>query len=93
MPPQLLIALALVFVSVAALTIIVASAMLDRASPERRRLREMATAGAGAGPVGPMTLTDTTAGLTKKVSAMIPKSPKDMTKAIQPRLPTSSRGC
>jgi tight adherence protein C len=85
MPPQLLIALALVFVSVAALTIIVASAMLDRASPERRRLREMATAGAGAGPVGPMTLTNTTAGLTKKVSAMIPKSPKDMTK-LQRRL-------
>ena len=85
MPSQLLIALALVFVSVAAFTVIIASALLDRASPERRRLREMATVSAGAGPVGPMSLTDTTAAMTKKVSALIPKSPKDMTK-LQRRL-------
>jgi tight adherence protein C len=85
MSSQLLVALALVFVSVAVLTALVAYTVLARVSPERRRLRNLATAGAAAGPAGSVALTDSAGGVTKKVSAFIPKSPKDMTK-LQRRL-------
>jgi tight adherence protein C len=85
MPSQLLIALALVFASVAVLTVIVAWSVLDRVSPERRRLRDLATVGAGAGPTGPVGLTDTVKGVTKKLSTIVPKSPKEMSK-LQRRL-------
>ena len=85
MTTQMWVALALVFVSIAVLTSIVAWTVLARVSPERRRLRDLANAGAGAGPAGPVALTDSAGGMTKTVSAYIPRSPKDMTK-LQRRL-------
>ena len=53
MSSQLYVALALVFVSVAALTAIVAYVVLAWVSPERRRLRDLASPGTSAGPAGP----------------------------------------
>jgi tight adherence protein C len=85
MSSQLYVALALVFISVAALTAIVAYVVLAWVSPERRRLRDLASPGTAAGPAGPVALTDSAGRVTKSVSAFIPKSPKDMTK-LQRRL-------
>jgi len=79
MPQQLILALVIVFVGVAALTAMVASVVVARTSPERRRIRELATAGAGvAVAVGPLTLTDKPSPVVKKVQTFIPKSPKEM---------------
>ena len=45
MDQQLVFALAVTFIGVAVLTGLIASVVLARTSPERRRLREMAAAG------------------------------------------------
>lgn len=78
MPDQLLLALGLVFVCVAVLTGMVASVVLARTSPERRRIRELVTAGGPSVVAGPLTLTDRPDPVLKKVSTFIPKSPKEM---------------
>jgi tight adherence protein C len=78
MDQQLLIAVAVVFIGVAVLSGLVASLVLSRTSTERRRLREMAAAGAGAVGLGHLTLADTPDAMTKKVSTFVPKSPKEM---------------
>ena len=79
MPDQLILGLAIVFIGVAVLTAMVASVVVARTSPERRRIRELATAGAGvAVAVGPLALTDKPSAVVKKVSTFIPKSPKEM---------------
>jgi tight adherence protein C len=77
MEQQLLIAVVIVFVGVAVLSGLVASLVLARTSTERRRLREMAVAGAG-GLAGTMTLTDRPDAITRRVSTFVPKSPKEM---------------
>jgi tight adherence protein C len=73
----MIISLGLVFFGVAVLSGLVASTVLARSSPERRRLREMATAGAG-GADGPVSLTDRPDGFSKRVTSFVPKSPKEM---------------
>ena len=78
MSDQLLLALGLVFVCVAVLSGMVASVVLARTSPERRRIRELAAAGGATIAAGPLTLTDRPDPVLKKVSTFIPKSPKEM---------------
>ena len=81
MDQQLLLALVLTFVGVAVLTGLVASLVLSRRSPERRRLREMVAAtAAGGGGLGAaqLTLTDRPDAMAKRVSTFVPKSPKEM---------------
>jgi len=75
----LIISLTLVFLGVAVMTGLLASTVLARSSPERRRLREMATAGAGgAADGGPVSLTDRPDALSKRITTFVPKSPKEM---------------
>jgi len=84
---QLLIAVAIVFVGVAVLSALVASLVMARNSPERRRLREMAAA-AGTGTLvtgGPVSLTDRPDAVIKRVTTFVPKSPKEMGR-LQKRL-------
>jgi tight adherence protein C len=75
---QLIFALTLVFVGVAAVSGAAAYFLIARTSVERRRLREFATAGAGGVAVGPVTLVDLPDPLARKVQTFIPKSPKEM---------------
>ena len=81
MDQQLLLALVLTFVGVAVLTGLIASLVLSRQSPERRRLREMVaatTAGGGGLGAAQLTLTDRPDAMAKRVSTFVPKSPKEM---------------
>ena len=80
MDQQLLLALVLTFIGVAVLSGLVASLVLSRRSPERRRLREMAaaTAAGGGGLGAALTLTDRPDAMAKRVSTFVPKSPKEM---------------
>ena len=78
MTDQLTLALALVFVCVAVLTGLVASVVVSRSSPERRRIRELATAIGPSLLGGTLALTDKPGAVVKKVSTFIPKSPKEM---------------
>ena len=80
MDQQLLFALAAVFIGVAVLAGLIASVVLARSSPERRRLREMVAAG-GAGSLalgGSVSLTDKPDAMARRVSSLVPKSPKEM---------------
>jgi tight adherence protein C len=75
----LTLALVLVFVAVAVLTGLTTSVIMARTSTERRRLREMVTATGGATlGMGPLSLTDRPGAIVKRVSTMVPKSPKEM---------------
>jgi tight adherence protein C len=78
---QLVIALIAVFLGVAVLSALIATLVLTRTSPERRRLREMAAVGAsgmlGVGG-GPVSLTDKPDAVAKRISTFVPKSPKEM---------------
>jgi tight adherence protein C len=86
MDQQLLLAISIVFVGVAILSGLIATLVMQRMSPERRRLREMAAAGAG-GVLGAPTvsLTDQPDKVVKRVSTFVPKSPKEMGR-LQKRL-------
>ena len=79
MDQQLILALTITFIGVAVLTGLVASLVLARTSPERRRLRELATA-VGGGSLGAagITLTDKPDAVIKRVTTFVPKSPKEM---------------
>jgi tight adherence protein C len=72
------LALVLIFVAVAVMAGLVASVVLARSSPERRRLREMAAAGGGVLVTGPVSLTDQQGNFVKKVQTFVPKSPREM---------------
>jgi tight adherence protein C len=75
----LIISIGLVFLGVAVVTGLIASAVLARSSPERRRLREMTAAGtSGLLNAGPVTLTDRQDNFSKTVGSFVPKSPKEM---------------
>jgi tight adherence protein C len=78
MSDQLMLALSLVFVCVAVLAGMVASVVVSRTSPERRRIRELATAVGPSLTGGTLSLTDKPSAVVKKVSTFIPKSPKEM---------------
>ena len=83
---QLLLALTTVFVGVAVLSGVVASLLLSRTSPERRRLRELAAAtGAGSLLGGNLSLTDQPDAVARRVASIVPKSPKEMGR-LQKRL-------
>jgi tight adherence protein C len=83
---QLLLAVGIIFVGVAVLSGLIATLVLQRMSPERRRLREMATAGAGGGFMTPaVSLTDQPDKVAKRVATFVPKSPKEMGR-LQKRL-------
>ena len=77
---QLILAITIVFVGVAVLSGLVASLVMTRSSPERRRLREMAAAGSAAslGLGGNLSLTDKPDAVAKRVATFVPKSPKEM---------------
>jgi tight adherence protein C len=76
---QLTLAIAVVFVGVAVLSGLIASLVVARSSPERRRLREMAASGSGTMALGgPVTLTDKPDAVVRRVSTFVPKSPKEM---------------
>lgn len=86
MDQQLLLAVGIIFVGVAVLAGLIATLVLQRMSPERRRLREMAAAGAGGGLVtSSVSLTDQPDRIAKRVSTFVPKSPKEMGR-LQKRL-------
>ena len=82
MTPDLWLALGGLFVSIALITGLGASAALVRWSPERRRLRELATAGGSlaGGPVEQIRLTERLDPRLERLSRAVPKSPKEMTR-------------
>src|SRR5215212_376902 len=78
MPDQLQLALAIVFLGVAAVAGITASIVLARTSPERRRIRDLATTTGGTFGPGTVSLTDAPDRVAKTVATFVPKSPKEM---------------
>ena len=86
MVDQFTLGIAVLFLGVAVLTGLVASVLLTRSSAERRRIREMAAAaGSGIIGLGALTLTDRPDDVAKRVSSMVPKSPKEMNR-LQKRM-------
>lgn len=83
MTPDLWVALGGLFVSVALLTGLGASAFLAYRAPERRRLREMATAGGPSFSFGAreqIHLTERLDPRLERIARTIPKSPKEMSR-------------
>jgi tight adherence protein C len=78
MPDQLQLALLIVFLGVAAVAGITASIVLARTSPERRRIRDLATTTGGTFGPGTVSLTDAPDRVAKTVATFVPKSPKEM---------------
>jgi len=77
---QLVLALTIIFIGVAVLSGLIASLVMSRASPERRRLREMVAAGSAGSLAlgGNLSLTDKPDAVVRRVSTFVPKSPKEM---------------
>ena len=88
MPTELAIAIVTVFIAVAVASGAVASLVLTRAAPERRRLREMK----GEAPAGLVLdnrrLMDTLGPLTERLAAIVPKSPRQLS-VLRRRLTTA----
>ncbi len=82
---QFTIGLTVLFLGVAVLTGLAASFVLTRSSAERRRIREMATAGTGLIGLRSLTLTDRQDDVAKRVATIVPKSPKEMNR-LQKRM-------
>jgi tight adherence protein C len=82
MTPNLILPIVLLFISIAILTGISASALLSRSSPERRRLREVAFAGAGAETLSgqPIGLLERPDPRLERIAKALPKSPKEMSR-------------
>jgi tight adherence protein C len=79
MTPELWLAIVGLFVSVALITGMSASAVLARTSPERRRLREAAAVAGGASLlIDQMRLTEAVSPRLQSVASRLPKSAKDM---------------
>jgi tight adherence protein C len=79
MTPELWLAIGGLFVSVALITGLVASALLARRSPERRRLREAAAVAGGRSLlVDQVRLTEDVSPRLQSMASKLPKSPKDM---------------
>jgi tight adherence protein C len=77
MPLDVLVTLAAAFMFVALVAGYATSALVSAISPERRRLRQMATAGSGAVFDAQLTLVDTVDPRLKRIPG-VPKSPKEM---------------
>jgi tight adherence protein C len=80
MTSELLLTLVAVFGTVAIFTGSVAWLMLSRASPGRRRLRQGQAVAATGVLLDNPSLTAETSDVVKRLSSIVPKSPKDMTK-------------
>jgi tight adherence protein C len=83
MTPEVLLVVVGFFVSIALLAGLGASVVLGRTAPERRRLNEMAAAGASASGFGAseqIRLTEQLDPRLERIAKRIPKSPKEMTK-------------
>jgi tight adherence protein C len=83
MTPEVLLVVVGFFVSVALIAGLGASVVLGRTAPERRRLNEMAAAGATASGFGAseqIRLTEQLDPRLERIAKRIPKSPKEMTK-------------
>jgi tight adherence protein C len=81
MPFDLALTLGAVFVAVAIVAGAVASLVLERATPERRRLNELiedASAANTGALVGPAPLSNATPAAVERVARLIAKSPKDL---------------
>jgi tight adherence protein C len=78
MTPVLWLAIFGLFVSVALITGMSASAVLARTSPERRRLREAAVAGGASLLIDQTRLTEAVSPRLQSVATRLPKSAKDM---------------
>jgi tight adherence protein C len=80
MTPELLLPLALLFVSVAVLVGLGAATMLARTAPEQRRLRQMAYAGPGGESLelGRPGLIERPDPRLEKMARVLPKSPKEL---------------
>jgi tight adherence protein C len=80
MTPDLLLPIALLFISIALVTGAVASALLGRAAPEQRRLRQVALAGGGMETleVERMGLIEKPDPRLERIARVLPKSPKEM---------------
>jgi tight adherence protein C len=78
MAPDLLIALAGVFVGVALTTSLFLSGVLSRRAPGRVRLQQLSGASATGIVLESPTLTDSPSPLAKRLSAIAPKSPKEL---------------
>jgi tight adherence protein C len=77
---ELLLTLLAVFATVAVITGAVASLVLTRTAPGRRRLRADASSAASVLLDAPTSLTPDTSDLVKRVAGLMPRSPKDMTR-------------
>jgi tight adherence protein C len=81
MPTELTVAVGALFVMVAVIVGTIVSMVLERTSPERRRLNELlegAAAGAGGAVIGSAPLSNAPGASYERYARYIPKSPKDM---------------
>jgi tight adherence protein C len=83
---QFTLGLTVLFLGVAVLSALIASIVMARSSTERRRIREMAAA-AGGSIIGlrSLALTDRPDEVARRVSTIVPKSPKEMNR-LQKRM-------
>src|SRR4051812_18721989 len=85
MAPDLLLMTVVVFVAVALVSAMGANWILERNAPERRRLRSIIGLAAPTGVVVPMALTTSLDPMLARLSQLMPRSGKDMTR-LQRRL-------
>jgi tight adherence protein C len=76
---ELIVALSALFVGIAITSGMLASSVLARNAPERRRLDQLATAAGPRVVIDAPTLTDNPSALAKRIATIVPKSPKEMT--------------
>jgi tight adherence protein C len=76
---ELIVALFALFAGIAITSGMLASSVLARHAPERRRLDQLAAAAGNRVVVDAPTLTDNPSALAKRIATIVPKSPKDMT--------------
>lgn len=77
MSAEMLLVVAGVFVCVAALSSLVGFVLVERMSPERRRLQQIAQPGSGVSSLADSLARDEVAG-SRRAARFVPKSPKDM---------------
>ena len=85
MPTEIVISLVAVFISVALLTGIAASAVLSSAAPARRRLRRFGSPGAAPARSARVELADAPSGRLQRVSKMLPRASAKSTSQLRKR--------
>jgi tight adherence protein C len=76
---ELIVGLSALFVGIAVTSGMLASSLLARHAPERRRFDQLAAAAGPGVVIDAPGLTDTPNALAKRIATIVPKSPKDMT--------------